>query len=365
MQAMKYNYLLLLLALTSIIRAAGAEMGEDQRIISKTFALSKDARVDLTNMYGDVEIFTWDKDSVSVQATMRAVASDNSTITQMLSDINVRMQRLGGDVVVETYWNEGVNFIRKGMYDLKKSMGSNQHININMVVYMPANRALSIKNKFGDVLLDDFKGEFELDLAHGNLRAHNLAQVRRMVASYGRVKVNEIGNGRLLDFEFMELVEIRRCGEVFISSSNSEIEIDKVEVLRVDSKHDDYHIENLGKLNGAVFLTDMAINQLTGLLDLNGKLGEIRVKRVEATCKKISVIASGTDVILDFSPSYNGAFDFDFEMVKNYNADVPGYKVISERGVDKTRGYTGVIGKESGATLSLMLKVCYVRIGGA
>lgn len=354
-----------MLALTAVIRAAGASLGEDQRVIAKTFALSKDARVELTNMYGDIEIYTWDKDSVSVKATMRAVSSDNSAITQMLNDINVRMQRVGSDVVVETYWNEGVNFIRKGMYDLKKSMGSNQHINIKMVVYMPANKALSIKNKFGDVMLDDFKGEFELDLAHGNLRAHNLKNVRRMVASYGRVKVNEIGYGRLLDFEFMELVEIRRCGEVFISSSNSEIEIDKIDVLRIDSKHDDFHIENLGKLNGAVFLTDLAINQLTGMLDLNGKLGEIRVKRVEATCKKINVIASGTDVILDFSPSYAGAFDFDFEMVKNYYFDVPGYKLISERGVDKTKGYTGFIGNESGATISLMLKVCYVRLGAA
>lgn len=360
---MKYNIYLLLVLLTSVIRAAGADIGENQRVISKTFKINSDSRVELKNMYGDVEILNWDKDSVKVQATLRAVASDGSIIVQMLNDVNVRMNKVGNDVIVEAYWTEGVNFIRKGMYDLKKSMGSNQHISISMVVNMPNNCNLVVNNRFGNVTMDDHKGELDLEISHGDFRAHNLKQVRRMVAKYGRVKVNEMGYGRLLDFEFMELVEIRKCGEAFITSSNSELEIDKVDILRLDSKHDDFHIEELGKVNGNIFLTDMNIGKLVGGLDLNGKLGEIRVKRIEAGCKKINVIASGTDIVFDFSPSYAGTFDFDFEMVRNYSADVPGYKVLSERGVDKTKGYTGVIGKESGATISLMVKMCYVRLG--
>jgi hypothetical protein len=112
-------------------------------------------------------------------------------------------------------------------------------------------------------------------------------------------------------------------------------------------------------------MSNFDIDQLQASLDIIAKFGEIRVDNVAKTCKKLAINGTGTDVILNFSPTYNGSFDFDFELIKNFTVEVANYKVTAERGVDKQLGYTGTIGKPDGAAITLMLKYGYVRLGNA
>ncbi|MFM1932256.1 MAG: hypothetical protein RL226_1559 [Bacteroidota bacterium] len=360
---MKHNYLVLafLLLPFSIL----AEFMEHSRTFEKTFGANPDTRVDVVNMYGNVRIEPWEKDSIAVSIVVSATATDITMVNSMLNDVTVFIAKNGNVVDAEVRWREGVNFIRKGMYDIKRSMGSSQRLSVDVVIYMPIQCDLFIVNRFGDVTMDNLKGEFELELAHGDFRANDLAYVRRINAKYGKLKINSIRKARLLELQFMELVDIRNGGELFIQSSNSEIELENVEVVRMDSKNDDFRIDRVASISGTTSMSNFDIDQLQASLDIIAKFGEIRVDNVAKTCKKLAINGTGTDVILNFSPTYNGSFDFDFELIKNFTVEVANYKVTAERGVDKQLGYTGTIGKPDGAAITLMLKYGYVRLGNA
>lgn len=359
---MKHNLLFLLFALLVSECIVAADY-DDQKLIQRTFKTSADTHVEVENMYGDVRFNTWSKDSLKVMAEISAFSDDFSNVQEMLREIEVQINQSGSFIIIETLWAEEVSFLKKGMYGIKRSFGSGQRVKVDLTIWLPDGLDVEVLNKFGDVFFTNYAGELDIELSHGDLRANNLPNPNRIKVEYGKVKLGQIGNGKL-EISYAESVRIDEAQDIFIQSNSSDIEIEDVRSLQMDSRNDDIRIEKAGRITGTSFLTDARIQSLTTSMDVNCRMGELRMRSIKASCRSLKIRSAGTDLMLDFALDFEGSFDIDLENVRDWSCVIAGLNITDENVEDHDRTLLATKGQNTGNTVQLTVKNATVRIGG-
>ncbi|HEX5025223.1 MAG TPA: hypothetical protein VFV68_08115, partial [Agriterribacter sp.] len=68
---------------------------------------------------------------------------------------------------------------------------------INYMVYLPANNPLNASNSFGALIIGDYKGEVSLESKFGRLSAGNLSNVKQVLVEFGKADIALINNGKI------------------------------------------------------------------------------------------------------------------------------------------------------------------------
>ena len=74
---------------------------------------------------------------------------------------------------------------------------SDGKIEIDYTVWMPKTNQLKVENKFGDVYIDDYSGEIEINLSNGNLKSHDFEGKANLKLSFADATINQMKTGSL------------------------------------------------------------------------------------------------------------------------------------------------------------------------
>jgi YD repeat-containing protein len=185
-----------LLALTIIATSAlpskAAEPVEKVRKWSRSFPLNaKGQPVSVDNRFGTLRVLTWDREEAKVEITITAKARSESEAEKLADEVEVRTSHTEKGLSVATRFQE-VNI----------SLGNGrrgQSVRMDMTVTLPSTQPLRATNKFGNLLMPDYRGPVELTSHFGKLEAGNLAVVTRIDVEFGSLDVEGItgGEGRV------------------------------------------------------------------------------------------------------------------------------------------------------------------------
>ncbi|MDG1780303.1 MAG: hypothetical protein P8H59_05070 [Flavobacteriales bacterium] len=300
--------------------------------------------------------------SLGVTSCRKVYFSDGKQVEEY-REIEVQINQSGSFIIIEASWAEEVSFLKKGMYGIKRSFGSGQRVKVDLTIWLPDGLDIEVLNKFGDVYFTNYTGELDVEVSHGDLRANNLPNPNRIKVEYGKVKLGQIGNGKL-DISYSESVRIDEAQDIFIKSNSSDIEIEDVLSLQLDSRNDDLRIEKAGKVTGTTFLTDIRLQELATSMDVNCRMGELRMRSINASCRSLKIRSSGTDLMLDFALDFQGSFDVDLENVRDWSCVITGLVITDENVDDHDRTMLATKEENTGNTVQLTVKNAAVRIGG-
>ncbi len=146
----------LLLAASTGIFAAGEPEVEKKKVYSKSYPLDGNDKVSINNQFGEVKISTWNKSEVRIDITIIAKASTDERAQQILDLISIEDSKSADGVYFKTSM-KSQNW--KG--DKK---GSNNGMEINYEIQMPAGNPLSLKNSFGSSFVYQFSNEIGIKL---------------------------------------------------------------------------------------------------------------------------------------------------------------------------------------------------------
>jgi hypothetical protein len=349
---------LFLIPLLGFLSSSGMDY-DREKYIRKSFALTQRMYVEVTNKYGNVEVETWAKDSVAFEISIKVKSEDYSDLDELLKMINVQITNTSGFVLAETTWAENVNFFKKQIYEIGKNLGASDRIEVNYKVKLPSTVPLEIKNEFGDVYLGDYKGAFELDLAHGDFRAHELSNVKDIKVKYGKVKIKRVSTARL-DLSYVNSAEIDNAESLYIKSTSSEIEIEKVNVLQINSRHDEYVIDEANEISGSCSLTEIEVERLEKRIDVTSKFGAVIIRSVAAECQLINLEGSSTDYQLGFSAGFSSSFELEMSDNKEFTSSDKILIARKDSG-DKVIKYQGSIGKNPEVKVRITSSGGYVK----
>lgn len=273
----------------------------------RSYPANAQTSVEITNKYGKINIITWNKDSVQIGVDLR-ISTNNYQKTQKLkNNISFEFTSAKNTIVAKTNFASSSGVIS----DFVDAFIPSNQVVINYMVYLPNNVNLKVDNKFGDIYIDDFKGNVDISLSNGDLQANKLTGQPTVRLSSGNGNINSIDGKVYVSYSDLR---IRETHNLFIESRSSRVKIDKTDDLKIDSRRDKYEIDNAREVSATGYFTGLNIKNLSGEINSKMKYGNVTVSQVGDNFSLINLDSEYTDIDLYFNR--NNSYNID---IKHHN----------------------------------------------
>jgi len=267
----------------------------------RNFKVNEKTTIEVSNKYGKVHIATWDKDSVRFEVDLRISASSYQKMDKLRDNINFEFTATKYYVVAKTVLTSPAGIIS----DFVDAFIPSNQVTINYMVYVPNNVILKIENKFGDIYMDDFNGNLEINLSNGDLKANRLSGSPTVYLSSGDGIINSILSGKVVA-SYSDL-QIKEAGRIIMETKSSRVTVNRAVNLVIDSKRDKYEIGAVDDVSAIGYFSAVTIDNIRKELRCNLKYGDLLVNQVADVFSFINIESEYTDIDLYFSryTSYN------------------------------------------------------------
>ncbi|MCF8405915.1 MAG: hypothetical protein K9H58_18370, partial [Bacteroidales bacterium] len=186
--------------------------------------------------------------------------------------------------------------------------GNNKtHINYN--IYLPSDMTLKLENKFGNIYCNDYKGKFTVSLSNGDFKANDLSGELNMDLNFSTATIHSIQKAEL-NASYLEL-SLDNARELNMVSKSSTLNIDKINVLNVNSRRDKFYINNLSSIIGETSFSYFTIKGIQKNVKLKSDYGEVKLKGLDPGFLLIDLESRYTDIILQIPDGLNCEVDMD------------------------------------------------------
>ncbi len=197
---MKYLVYIIASAFLSLSATRGMaghrDMVEKKKTLTETYTVSSSDKIAVTNSFGQVKLNTWNRKEVKVEITIIGRSASEKKAQDILDKIIIEHGKNSAGVYFKTIIDK---ISTNGNKQQKKEKNyKSEGMEINYVVYLPAQNPIDISNSFGALELGDFDGEAVLESKFGSLVAGQLTNVKKLQVEFGRADIKAINNGKLV-----------------------------------------------------------------------------------------------------------------------------------------------------------------------
>lgn len=302
--------------IASNLTLAGGEENLSEKATKKVKLEVKTERsveVRLTNKYGKVNIISWDKDSVKIIVDITAFAKTKEDAEKIVQRVYIEPVYDEKYVILTTEITEKAsgnvisqlidNLVEKGKEAIDKS-----NVDIDITVMMPERGKLTLNNKYGDINFEkNFKGTLQLTLAYGNLTAGDLPPFANLNIQSGKAYIGTMQNGRVA-IKYGEF-NLKNVDRLYLESHSSEVNIDEIRDLDMDSRNDDLDIIVAHSMTGKTSLSKVFVQEMRQKARLEMQGGSFKVRTLKQSFEWIDIQSKSTDIKI--TPEENLAYQLD------------------------------------------------------
>ncbi len=283
----------------------------ETREFVRRFSIKPETRIDITNKYGRIELNTWEKDSVVVKFRMEINEKKPVKLEKTLDNLDFDISNSQYYLVVKTQIDKNRSQIESELQKFKETiLQTNGSIRIDLTVWLPDNHELRLENKFGDIIMGDYKGETQVILSNGKLKTGDLPKRSAMNLSFADAEINNMPNGRIVS-NYSDIL-VKNSGVLRLESKSSTVEIINSEDLSIDSRRDKFRIRLADKLDATGNFSQFRITELKDKANLRLTYGSLEMEKIMNTFSNIFIESRSTDVNLYFNPEAK----FNFEITE-------------------------------------------------
>ncbi len=172
---MNYKRLTLISLILFLAKLLYAQSITETRNFVKNYSVGKETSMEVINKYGTIQITTWNKDSASIRAEVKAFAPNQSKIDKMFDGISIDFSDTKYLVRAQTNFKESINMLFEGFKGMtSKIINYDSRMEINYFIKIPAYLNLKVENKYGNVYMEDQTGELTVSMTNGSFKANSL-----------------------------------------------------------------------------------------------------------------------------------------------------------------------------------------------
>ncbi len=319
----------------------------ESKQINRRFKITPETRVEITNKYGKININTWEKDSVVFNIKIKVEDKKLSRLEKQISGIDFDFIDSQHFIIARTKVGENRSTLEKEVLNFKETvLQADGKIEIDFTVWMPKTNPLKVENKFGDIYVDDYLGDIDINLSNGNLKAHDFSGKTNLKLNFGDATINQLKTGKL-DCNYSE-VYIKSADKLQIVSKSSDFEITEINEINTDSRRDKFRIQIIDVLTAKGSFTNYRISEITNNLNVKTEYGDVDINKIAPDFKSVYIESKSTDINLYFSEK--SEFGFEITHTKSQTnfagkVDVKKEEVLDEK--EKKVKLTGNFGGSS------------------
>ncbi len=295
-----------LLALSGLMtNTSWGQIYTKHKSIARIYPVNSSTSLNITNKYGKVHILAWNKDSVSIVINVLVISEKTENLQDYLRYINVDFTKTSYYISVTTnIANDHTSFIT----DLKDFLADENEVKIDYTVMVPNYLNVKINNKYGNVYVDNLKGDFNLELSNGDFEADNLLGNCEVNLKFGNARINALNTANLT-ISYNSEFHINTANLLNIVSKSATVNLDKVNVLKMNSKRDKYFIQDVNFLYGTTYFSLLNVNDLKNETSIDMKYGSLSMEKISNTFSFLNIETKFTDMKLLFEK--NSDFQID------------------------------------------------------
>ncbi len=318
-----------------------------EKTINKEFTVNADAKLEVDNSYGNIDIITWNENRTVIEVKIKTNGNDEEKVQKRLDDITVDFQSSSSLVSARTLFSK-----KKKSWSWWGNNNNNINIEVNYTIKLPITNSVDLNNNYGAILISKLEG------------------VAKINCDYGQLIIGELlADNNYLNFNYTNksTIEYMKSGKIIADYSS--FSLDKAETIDLNADYTKSEIGEVASINyncdyGKVVINevnnvdgrgDYVTNKLgavTGNLNLNTDYGSITTERITSTAKNTTITADYTRINVGFEPGYH----FDFTVNLKY-ASLKGGDDVTIKHTSKESGkkyYSGYNGSEnSGNTVTI------------
>lgn len=324
---------------------------------TKSFAVDRSDKVNLSNQFGSITLKTWDKNEIKVDVDMKAYAKTEEEAQKLIDDVSISATKSGDIVSYKTEMGE-----RNGNWGSNVKNGKTiwrREVKVHYTVYMPANNSLSASQQYGNITMGDFSGPTSIKVQYGNFNAGDLNNGNNYVnVQYGATNIKE-ANSLKIRHQYGSGVTIGTVGTLDIDVQYAAVNITTIKGNAVAKQQygRGITIGSVGNLNVNAQYAAVKVGTLKGDLLAKQQYDRLTVDQIEAG-KNVDVDGQYATVSLGFATNYAGDFDVKTSYADfNYGANVTAKRDGDDRRYNLSKNYTGHIGK--GGSTMVKVKIQY------
>lgn len=370
---------------TSNLQQGQYDDPQKTKTFSKSFGIGKSDKVNISNIYGNIIIKTWDRGEVKLDADIRAFANSDDEAQKLIDNVSISAFKNGDETVFKTQMED-----RNGNWGNGSRNGRRwrREVKIFITVYLPSTAALTVSQQYGNLEVPEFNGPTALKVQYGKLITGNLNNANNFIsAQYTSVDLKDVnkatikqqyGSGLTIasigdlnlnaQYATVRIGDIKRNASIrqqygsglTIASVGGDLDLDaqyasvKVGIVKGDAGikvqyGSGLNIEQVGNLSVTAQYAGVRVGRLIGNMTAKAQYGSrLSVEKVEASSKIVNIDAEYIGVTLDFAANYGGNLNVDthsssFKFGENINAKKVGDD--EDRGSSSKKEYNGTIGR--------------------
>lgn len=331
--------------------AIHAQPYHKSRTESKSFKVEQRTEVFVKNKYGNIQLVTWDKDSIRFKINLEVDAKKEAKAKEIIESIDFDFISSKQYIEAKTSFSDDGSFWTDVKELTSNIFSGDNNTQINYTVYLPSYLEIRLENKYGNILMDNHKGAATIVLSNGDFKAWDLGETN-LDLQFGYANIKSIKNGRV-DLNYHSELVLDKAGDLTIESHSSRVRIEKVDNLKLKSSRDKCYFEAVKNLNATTSFSYLELENLGEFITANAKYGDIEIRNLGHAVNKMVISGDNTDISLyrtaDQSVDMKVVYD---EKAGLYYTDELKNKVTEKvEGEEKLVRTSGTMGKANNSQL--------------
>jgi len=300
-----------------------AQTFSNSKTVTHSYKVSPETTVEINNKYGKIHVIPWDNDSVKITASLNVYSNNLSRLEKVKNSIDFKFTLTKYYISAFTDFGTNSNQILTELKSLSDAIitGQNQ-IEINYLVYCPAQINLNLVNKFGDIYIDDMIGKLKISLSNGDLKINSVEGDAQIELAFGSGIINDMREGQLT-VSYSDL-KIKDAMRVDIDSKSSTLNIDRADFLKIISRRDKYFVNTVDNFYSNSEFSQIWIENLLCDIDCTLKYGSLTLSEISKEFCNINLNSEYTD--LNLTVSEGSKYEADLFYPDGASVNFPIYK---------------------------------------
>jgi hypothetical protein len=263
---------------------------------NEKYEVDKGASLVIQNKFGDIHCQAWDESSISVNVTVKVDASSQEKADRVFNKINVSLT--GNRTKVE------------GKTTIANI--SNADYSVDYEIRMPRWINLDLGNQFGNIYLDESDGLAKINLEYGDMEANAFNGPKtELTIKFSNVETGFMKDG-VVNIEYSEM-DSKGAENLKLYSRFSELTIEKVAMLNLDSQYDEVAIGSAAQVISVSRFSGLKFDKIGGDFDFDIEYGDLEANNISASFKVGKIRNSFAEVNLGFEPKASMTINADME----------------------------------------------------
>ena len=321
MKKQLYKIVLLLLCFPLLMHAneKGDFKHEKSKTIKKNYTVNSNALVRIDNRYGNIDVVSWDGNSVEIEVKITVKGNDEDKVINRLNTINIEFDANKSEVYAKTIIEK-----KSSSWSWGSSKNSNVNYQIDYKIKIPITNKVDLENDYGNITLNELKGDCTINCDYGSIIIGDLHSNNNDInIDYSTNSSIGLMNGGSINADYSKFT-VEKAGTIDLNADYTTSVFENVKTLDYNCDYGSLKIDTAENVEGVGDYLSLKMGSISNRVEIEADYGSVKIENLRDGFSRVDIDGSYTGIKIgvpktkgfsfDIKLSYGG-FKYDKDMV--------------------------------------------------